>query len=106
MNPILTIGGVMPGTPEMTHWRSGMNHPTSSRIAASRGPSISMAGVMPGAPTMSHWQTAYPNGESIYVVALRRAEAEALRAAQVVELPQRASGSRRRAIRGGPAKAA
>ena len=92
MNPILTIGGVMPGTPEMTHWRTGTNpFPSAKPGAISRGPSISMAGVMPGAPTVTHWQTAYPNGESIYVAQLRRAEAKAALEGKVRELPRRPS---------------
>ena len=106
-NPVLTIAGVMPGGSEMTSWRTGMNHPTASlraRPATTRGPSISIAGVMPGAPCVTHWRTAFPNGESIYVDALRAAEAKAALEARVVELPRRTS--RRRAAGGGSPKAA
>ncbi|MEW6154686.1 MAG: hypothetical protein AB1673_11950 [Actinomycetota bacterium] len=97
-NPVLTIAGVMPGSPEMTHWQTASHGPD---IAASRGnsgggPSLSMAGAMPTAPTASHWQTAFPNGEAVYVDALRAAEARAAIAAHVVELPKPAARRRSR----------
>ena|ERR671933_512838 len=105
-NPIMTIAGIMPGGPEMTSWKTAMHTPDADlrfRRTVSRGPSISIAGVMPGAPTVPHWNTPYPNGESIYVAALRRAEAKAALDKRLVELPRRTS--RRRAL-GGEAKAA
>ena len=92
INPILTIGGVVPGTPEMTHWRTGMNpFPTANARTISHGPTISRGGMVSGAPTFPQWYTAYPNGESIYVAALRRAEAKAALEGKVRELPRRTS---------------
>jgi len=97
MNPILTIGGVVPGVPEMTHWRTGMNPvPTANPRTISRGPTISLGGMVSGAPTFPQWNTAYPNGESIYVAALRRAEAKAALEDKVRELPRR---TRQRSLR-------
>ena len=49
---------------------------------------------MPGAPTMAHWRTAYPNGEGIYVQALRNADQRALaraERAEVLALPAKAT---------------
>ena len=78
-NPVLTMSGVVFAGPENTQWRSGMNpHPTASyNRAGFRGPTISMSGVVSAAPCITHWNVPFPNGESIYVVALRRAEAKA-----------------------------
>ncbi len=104
MNPILTIAGIVPGAPEMTNWRSGMNRPTSGATSSFRGPCISMAGVTFSTPTVSHWRTSYPNGESIYVDALRRADAQAALESKVSGLPRRSTS--RRAPRGGQPKAA
>ncbi len=49
---------------------------------------------MPGGSTMSNWNTAYPNGEAIYVSALRNADQRAALAratdADAAVLPNRA----------------
>ena len=82
-SPVFSIAGAMPGEPEMTHWKTAYVNPDASvttRVGRPRphGPSLSIAGAMPVAPTMSQWHTAYPDGEGVYVQALRDAELRAL----------------------------
>lgn len=80
-NPVFSIAGAMPGGSE-TSWQTAYPNPDAhfgrrpATPSAPRGPSFSIAGAMPGGSTIL-WDTAYPTGESIYVDALRRAEARA-----------------------------
>ena len=77
----------MPGEPEMVHWRTAYVNPDAAvtaplaRRRPHNGPVLSIAGAMPGGSTIQ-WKTAYPDGEGIYVQALRNAEQRALKRAE------------------------
>ena len=85
-SPVFSIAGAMPGESEMSHWKTAYVNPDAAvtgkagRRGRRQGPSLSIAGAMPTGPTMTTWRTAYPDGEGIYVEALRNAELRALRA--------------------------
>ena len=108
-SPVFSIAGAMPGTSEMSHWKTAYVNPdavTGAKVArprVRRGPSFSMAGAMPGSSTMSHWNTAYPTGESIYVAALRNAEQRALARSADAEVIPFAKPARKRGLSGAKA---
>lgn len=57
VNPVFSMAGVMPASPQMTHWHTAYPHPEpidNGRLPCS-GPSFSTAGVMPGTPEVTHW---------------------------------------------------
>jgi hypothetical protein len=101
MNPVMTIAGIVNASPDNTHWRTPMHNPDglNSRMPPLGGPVMSMAGAAWSTPTAQQWSTPYPNGEAIYVNALRIAEAKAAREveqAKVLALPRPASRRRAR----------
>jgi hypothetical protein len=51
-----------------------------------QGPSLSIAGAMPNGAN-AQWKTAYPDGEGIYVQALRNTEQRALLRGEAQVLP-------------------
>ena len=82
-SPVFSMAGAMPGESEMAHWKTAYVNPDAALTAplARRhphdGPAFSIAGAMPGG-SQTQWKTAYPDGEGIYVQALRNAEQRAL----------------------------
>ncbi|HWC11559.1 MAG TPA: hypothetical protein VG455_10080 [Acidimicrobiales bacterium] len=95
-SPVFSIAGAMPGEPEMVHWKTAYVNPDAAvtaplaRRRPHNGPALSIAGAMPSGTTMQ-WKTAYPNGEGVYVQALRNAEQRVLKGAEaeVLTLPVR-----------------
>jgi len=91
-SPVFSIAGAMPGEPEMVHWKTAYPNPDAAitaplaRRRPHNGPALSIAGAMPSGATMP-WKTAYPDGEGIYVQALRNAEQRALARGEATVLP-------------------
>jgi hypothetical protein len=102
-SPVFSIAGAMPGESEMSHWKTAYVNPdiavTGRRVRprGQHGPSLSIAGAMPGGST-APWKTAYPNGEGIYVQALRNAEQRALARADAKVLPLRRPQGKRQTL--------
>lgn len=89
-SPVFSIAGAMPGESEMSHWKTAYVNPdaamTGRKTRPHNGPSLSIAGAMPTGSN-AQWKTAYPDGEGIYVQALRNAEQRALLRGEARVLP-------------------
>lgn len=96
MNPVFSIAGATPGTPN-TGWKTAYPNPDATIVTnthVGRGPCFSIAGVMPGRPETA-WRTAMPDPSRDVLDSLghviSRVEAE-LRAHARAELSPRRPG--------------